>query len=76
MPCLCLLSMQACMEFFPNLLFSKPAFKALRSQQPQVFNHMLDGALLGMALAATEAWAGNLEILYLVRCGSNLNLSE
>jgi hypothetical protein len=55
------------MEFFPSLLFSKAAFKALRSQQPQVFNHMLDGALLGMALAATEAWAGNLEILYLVR---------
>jgi hypothetical protein len=34
---------------------------------------VLDGALLGMALAATEAWAGNLEILYLERLDTDLH---
>jgi hypothetical protein len=59
--------LQATTEFFPALLQSKPAFKALRSQQPEVFTGMLDCCLTGMALAATEAWAVNLETLYLVR---------
>lgn len=54
------------MEFFPSLLHSRPAFQALRSQQPRVAAGVLDAATLGMALAATEAWAGNLQILRLV----------
>jgi hypothetical protein len=49
------------------LCTSKNGFREVTSQLVD------NGALLGMALAATEAWAGNVKILYLVCAASKLN---
>lgn len=54
------------MEFFPALLATRAAYKALQSQQPVLFKQLLDNSVNGMALADSQAWAACLELLHLV----------
>lgn len=58
---------QACMEFFPVLIETRPAYKAFKTQQPALFRQMLDNAVCGIALVAPQALAAVLQTLYTVR---------
>lgn len=69
LPCFCINPfaaaagcIQACIEFFPVLLTTRAAYKALKAQQPALFSQLFDNGVNSMVLAPPEGWAGNLQL--------------
>lgn len=57
---------QSCMMFWPVLLHSRPAYKALKTSQPQVLRRVIENAACGLAIQDQQALAVNMQTLYLV----------